>query len=156
MARTAGRRRLNLHGAPCLETGACPIVQGEATSAETTIRLMDDILARNQDKSRITLILDNARYHHARLVKDWLATKGQKTRLMFLPPYAPNLNSIERLWGAMHRTVTHNRHFESFGDFAAAIGNFFTQTLPKTWDRLRDTVSDTFHIIDPAKFRVLT
>lgn len=156
LPRTTGRQRLNLHGALCLETGACPIVQGEAISAETTIRLMDNILARNRDKSRITLILDNARYHHAKLVKQWLATKGQKITLLFLPPYAPNLNSIERLWGAMHRAVTHNRHYESFGDFAAAINSFFTQTLPKTWDRIRDTVSDTFHIINPSKFRVLT
>jgi hypothetical protein len=33
--------------------------------------------------------LDNARYHHARLVQDWLAQPGCRIRLHFLLPYCP-------------------------------------------------------------------
>jgi transposase len=45
----------------------------------------------------IQVFLDNARYHHARLVQDWLAQPGRRVVLHFIPPFSPHLNSIERL-----------------------------------------------------------
>jgi transposase len=38
-------------------------------------------------------ILDNARFHHAQLITDILSTNG--SRVLFLPPYSPQLNPIE-------------------------------------------------------------
>jgi len=66
-----------------------------------------------------------------------------------------NLNAIERLWGEMHRCVTHNKHYPSKMEFVQAIHGFFTVTLPKHWRSIRDTVSDNFHIIRPDDFRVV-
>ena len=37
--------------------------------------------------ARIPLLCDNARYHHARLTKDYLA--NSRIELVFLPPYFP-------------------------------------------------------------------
>jgi transposase len=45
----------------------------------------------------IHVFLDNARYHHARAVQDWLALPGRRIRLHFVPAYCPHLNPIERL-----------------------------------------------------------
>jgi len=56
----------------------------------------------------IHVFLDNARYHHAKLVHDWLSRPGCRIRLHFVPAYCPHLNPIERLWGVMHKHVTHN------------------------------------------------
>jgi hypothetical protein len=53
--------------------------------------------------------LDNARYHHAQLVQQWLAQRGRRIRLRFIPVYCPHLDPIERLWGLMHRHTTHNK-----------------------------------------------
>jgi hypothetical protein len=88
-------------------------------------------------------------------VKAWLARDGCRVRLYFLPPYASNLNAIERLWGEMHRCVTHNKRDASEMEFVQAIHGFFTVTLPKHWKSIRDTVSDNFHIIRPDDFRVV-
>ena len=44
---------------------------------------------------------------------------------MFLAPYSPNLNLIERLWGFLKRDVLSNCYYEKFGDFKKAIKNFF-------------------------------
>jgi transposase len=57
----------------------------------------------------IHVFLDNARYHHAKLVQQWLARPGCRIKLHFIPSYCPHLNPIERLWGLMHRNVTHNQ-----------------------------------------------
>ena len=99
--------------------------------------------------------MDNARYHHARDVNAWLAGDGRRVRLHSLPPYAPNLNAIKRLWGEMHRCVTHNKHYASEMEFVQAIRGFFKVTLPKHWKSIRDTVSDNFHIIRLGDFRVV-
>ena len=45
----------------------------------------------------IHVFLDNARYHHARALQDWLALPGRRIRLHFVPAYCPHLNPIERL-----------------------------------------------------------
>jgi len=41
-------------------------------------------------------------------VQEWLARPGCRIKLHFIPSYCPHLNPIERLWGLMHRNVTHN------------------------------------------------
>ena len=43
------------------------------------------------------VFLDNARYHHAKLVQEWLAQPGRRIKLHFIPTYCPHLNPIERL-----------------------------------------------------------
>ena len=45
------------------------------------------------------LILDNARPHHARKVLEYLA--DHPIRILFLPPYSPQMNPIEKLWATI-------------------------------------------------------
>ncbi|MFN4894543.1 MAG: transposase [Pseudomonadota bacterium] len=42
-------------------------------------------------------------------------------KIIFLPPYSPNLNLIERLWRFLKKIVLYNRCYERFADFKAAI-----------------------------------
>ena len=149
-----GRRRVNLAGALCLETGDFRMVEDERITAETTVKLLERLERANPGK-RLHVILDNAATHTAPPVTDWLARPDCRTRLMFLPTYAPNLNAIERLWQVMHRHVTHNSYHPDFRSFAEAVMRFFTSTLPEKWDEIRDTVTDNFQIIDPGKFRLV-
>ena len=46
------------------------------------------------------VIWDNPRVHHAIVVRDFLVTHPH-ARLVFLPPYAPELNPIEYVWGCL-------------------------------------------------------
>ena len=50
---------------------------------------------------KIYLVLDNAMAHHTTNVTNMAAS--QKIELMFLPPYTPELNPIEALWGIIKR-----------------------------------------------------
>ena len=61
-----------------------------------------------RDAIKIILILDNVRYHHAKLLKKFLL-KHQKIELLYLPAYSPDLNPIERAWWYMRKKITHNR-----------------------------------------------
>jgi len=95
--RTRGRKRMNLHGALCLEDFDCQSVESDKISAETTLRLLQRLCVRYPGERIIHVIVDNARYHHARDVKAWLARDGCRVRLHFLPPHAPTLNALERI-----------------------------------------------------------
>lgn len=60
---------------------------------------------------RAVVILDNARYHHAKLHKEWRELNAGEFALSFLPAYSPELNPIERVWKLTRRKRLHNRHF---------------------------------------------
>jgi len=151
----SGRQRLNIHGAIDLETGKTQMLPVEAANAESTIALLEAIERAHQSMARIHVFLDNARYHHARLVREWLALSGRRVVLHFVPAYCPHLSPIERLWGVMHENVTHNRSYDKFSTFCDAVLEFLTKDVPKHWHKFCDSVTDNFRVIDPAKFRVL-
>jgi transposase len=155
LRRTSGRKRINLHGALNLENFHCPLVQAEKINAASTIALFERLEADNPGKRWIHVIADNARYHHARLVRQWLERPGCRIKLIFQPAYAPHLNAIERLWGVMHREVTHNTFYATFAQFTEAIDDFFARRLPRQWQIWRDTITDNFRIISHREFRVL-
>ncbi|SMG65551.1 [similarity to] transposase, partial [methanotrophic bacterial endosymbiont of Bathymodiolus sp.] len=43
--------------------------------------------------------------------------------LLFLPPYSPNLNLIERLWKFTKKKCLYNKYYESFHNFKEAIND---------------------------------
>ena len=151
----SGRKRLNIHGAVDLETGRTCMLDVDTVNAISTIMLLTAIEAMYPNMRVIHLFLDNAAYHHAKLVREWLALPGRKIQMHFIPAYCPHLDAIERLWGLMHKKITHNRHYEKFADFKNATLTFLREEVPAKWSVFCDTVSDNFRIIAPSKFRIL-
>jgi transposase len=60
---------------------------------------------------RVTLIIDNAKYHHANLHRQWRQTQEPDFHLAYLPPYSPDLNPVERVWKLVRHVCLHNRYF---------------------------------------------
>ena len=67
------------------------------------------------------MIIDNARYHHAKLHEAWRDQVADHFRLHFLPPYSPELNPIERVWKLIRRSCLHNHYFPTLNDVVLAI-----------------------------------
>lgn len=153
---TSGRQRLNIHGAINLETGKTRMLDVVTVNAMSTIALLMAIEALYPAMRLIHVFLDNARYHHAGIVQEWLAEEGRRIKLHFIPPYCPHLNPIERLWGQMHKTVTHNRRHATYNGFCDAMLGFLREDVPRDWNVICDSVSDNFRVISPKDFRVLT
>jgi len=75
------------------------------------IQFLEQLVRRYPDKM-IHPILDNARYHHAKLVRRWLKKNLRRIQLHYLPAYSPDLNASEGVWRLTRRKSTHNRYFE--------------------------------------------
>ena len=161
----AGRRRVNIHGALCLENFDAPFVEVIKINGDSSVALLKKIEARNRDKKTIRVIRDNASYHKCEQLRQWLSRSACRIHLIHLihliqlPVYCPHLNPIERpierLWGVMHEHVTHNKFYETQTKFANAILVFFRQTIPDKSPVLCDKVTDNFRIISHQNFRVL-
>jgi transposase len=93
-------------------------------TAETVCELLRKTAAAHIGEP-ITMVLDNARYQHCRLVQQLAETLH--IELLFLPPYSPNLNLIERLWKFVKKTTLNSRHYPNFQEFRAAIDQCLDQ-----------------------------
>ena len=65
------------------------------------------------------------------------------------------MNPIERLWGIMHKYLTHNNCYPSYRAFAEATLQFLRDKVPKNWPEFCDSVTDNFRIVNPKDFRIL-
>lgn len=95
---------------------------------QTTWNFLTLLRQRSRRSGRKTvLIIDNARYHHANLHAAWRAQQEPDFQLMFLPPYSPNLNPIERVWKMVRRLSLHNRYFSKLELVVEAVEEQFEQ-----------------------------
>ena len=125
----SGRQRYNVLGALNAVTRELVRVTNQTTiNGESVCDLLRKITALSL-KVPITLVLDNARYQHCKLVQDLAKQLG--IELLFLPSYSPNLNLIERLWKFVKKKALNCRHHTNYADFQASIDRCLAD-LPTT------------------------
>jgi transposase len=117
----SGRNRLNILAAYSPDDRDLISLEGTSScDAERLVALLRKIRAANPGK-RLLVVLDNASYHHAPAVKQVAA--ALRIQLLYLPPYSPNLNLIERFWKFLKRKVARNRYYATFAEFRTAVQN---------------------------------
>lgn len=142
-----GRKRVNINGALDIETKEVIALSCDSINAQSTIKLLKMLEDNNPAARKIVVVVDNALYYYNAEVLGY-AQDSEKLELVFLPPYCPNLNLIERLWGFMKRKVVYGKYYKTFEEFKDAIGHFF-QHLPLYADELEDLISENFQMIIP-------
>lgn len=115
------RKSVGQFGAVNLRCGTLITQVDEKFNAITFQSFIEKLLSYRTKGKQMILILDNARYHHAKLIKSFLDKHRRILKLIFLPPYSPNLNPIERVWKLTRRRCTHNRYFASFEQLVTAL-----------------------------------
>jgi transposase len=117
----SGRNRLNILGAYSPDDQDLISLEGrESCDGERVVQLLRKIRAANPGK-RLLIVLDNASYNHAGPVIK--AAEALRIQLLYLPPYSPNLNLIERFWKFLRRKVARNRFYATFAEFRTAVQN---------------------------------
>lgn len=94
-------------------------------NAQTFKKHLKKVLKVYKNAPKIIMVLDNVKYHHAKIIKRFLQ-KNPKLELFFLPPYSPDLNPIERAWWYMRKKITHNRYTMSLDERKKAFWKMFS------------------------------
>jgi len=122
----SGRKRFNVLGALNAVTHELIIVTNDTyINAQSFCDLLWCI-SRLDLGVPITLVLDNVRYQKCKLV--WELAESLDIELLYLPPYSPNLNLIERLWKFVKKKCLYSKYYSEFKDFKKAISNCLNQT----------------------------
>ena len=118
-----------LAGALHAHTGRIVWVEHARKTSELFIKLLEVLLRTYRRATRLVLILDNYIIRKSTVVKRWLAA-NPKFELLFQPTYSPWVNRIERLWKAMHDTVTRNHQCKTFQELSQHISRFLEAASP--------------------------
>jgi putative transposase len=86
-------------------------------------------VARTYEGATVHVILDNYGVHKSRQTQQALAELGCIV-LHFLPPYSPELNRIERLWGEVHANITRNHRCKNIEELIDAVEVFLRAAQP--------------------------
>ncbi len=144
----AGRNRINV-------LGALNAISQEVTTLINTTYINAEVIQNFLVKLReqypmlpITIVLDNARYQHCKAVMAF--AESLHIKLLFLPPYSPNLNIIERLWKFAKKKVLYGQYYERPDRFHQAIKDFFQQ-LDTHQTQLKSLLTLKFQTFDYSR-----
>ena len=88
------------------------------------LKALTDLTLKYPDKT-IVVVWDNAGWHKSKKLREHLG-KGnilERIHLINLPPYSPNKNPIERVWGEGKKSIS-NRQCAHFEDTRNAFETF--------------------------------
>jgi transposase len=98
------KESVTLFGAVNPATGEVIAKQSQRGNTQSFKKFLKKILHHDRhSKGKITIVLDNVKYHHAKALKSFLAKHKTKLELLFIPPYSPDLNPMERVWWYMRK-----------------------------------------------------
>lgn len=120
----SGRDRVNINGLlNAYDVTDIIAMDCETINANSTKELYQAALDKHPEAKCIYIISDNARYYRNKVLTEWIG--NTRIKQIFLPPYSPNLNLIERLWRFLRKKVINTGFYRTKEKFRKAISDFF-------------------------------
>lgn len=119
------RHKISVFGSVNIDNGRFVYSINTIFNAVTFLDHLKQIVQFRIKRKKILLIIDNAKYHHANLLKPWLEQNKRKIELFFLPPYSPELNPVELVWKITRYSETHNRFFPTLQSLYECVTEAF-------------------------------
>ena len=121
----SGRSRYNVLGALDYVTKKLTTITNDTYITATEVCELIKKVSVEYAGKPIYMVLDNARYQKC-LVVQALAAELNVT-LVYIPPYSPNLNLIERLWKHI-KSRLRTKYYDDFGVFKETIDSIIGST----------------------------
>ena len=123
----AGRKfqRTNVVAAKLGERIVAPMYYNENTDSAVFELWFEGRFLPNLPKDTV-IVMDNASFHRKETLME--LAKDYPVRLIFLPPYSPERNPIEKVWANMKRWLKqHTRDFSSLDDAIEAALDYISK-----------------------------
>ena len=146
---SSGRQRLNVLGAlNAVTREMVSVINTTYINAWSVVELMRKIRDAHPE-GKIVLILDNARYQACHVVKS--GANMLNIELLFLPPYSPNLNLIERVWKFIRKKCLNCVYFKDFDLFTKAISGCIAKFGTEYRGELETLLAWNFQTLDKTE-----
>ncbi len=141
----SGRMRYNVLGAMDFVTKkVLTIANDEYITATEVCEMLRKIFSEYQGKITY-LLLDNARYQKCKAVQE-LASE-LNIRLVYIPPYSPNLNLIERLWKFVKGELR-TKYYDDFSLFKEKINFIIDSTTKENYAKICNLIGEKVQLFD--------
>lgn len=128
---------VSIFGAVDIQQGDVVFHRSSSANADTFLDFLRLLKEKYPDRY-IVLVLDNARIHHANMGQAFLdSQEGDAFHLIFLPPYSPQLNPMERLWKWLKDEAIADVLHKDQNDIAQSITRFEQYVLQHPDEVLR-------------------
>jgi transposase len=142
----AGRQRFNVRGAlHATSLEVVTVTNCDYINSQSVATLLRQLASRFTDLP-ITVLLDNASYQRCRFVQALAAELGLE--LLFVPPYSPNLNLIERLWRCVKKQGLYSHYYATFAEFKQAIQDCLAEVSGKFKAQLTSLLALNFQTFE--------
>lgn len=143
-----GRKRLNILGAYNPADSSLLHVTGEAScNGARVVELFEVIDTEHASAPEVIMFSDNAKYFYSETVREWLDAHP-RLWLLPLPPYAPNLNLIERFWKFAKEHLVKNTYYKHYKTFRAEVFRLLNH-VDQHVEELKTLMVEKFQIIQP-------
>ena len=96
------KKRISRIGGLCHQPFMAPFMFQGHCNTEVFEQYLENILIPQLTKGKI-VVIDNASFHKSAKIKNLMQAAGIK--LMYLPPYSPDLNPIEHYWHKIKNSI---------------------------------------------------
>lgn len=141
----SGRQRYNVLGAINFATRKVHTITNTTYITASEIRQMLMSLASEYAGKKIHVVLDNARYQKCEAVTT--LARDLKIDLVYLPPYSPNLNLIERLW-KFTKEKLRVKYYTDFATFKNTIDTILENTEHDFKEQISSLIAEKVHLFD--------
>ena len=112
--------RTNIVAGLINKTAIAPFVFNGTCNTKLFEAWVEKFLIKELEPGQV-VVMDNASFHKSEKTKELIESVGCK--LLFLPPYSPDLNPIEKFWANMKRWI--KTEINKFDKIYDAIVKFF-------------------------------
>ena len=145
----SGRRRYNVLGALNFISKKVTTVTNDTYITAVEICEILRKLAQEYTDNPIYIVLDNARYQKCKVVTELAVQLG--IRLVYIPPYSPNLNLIERLW-KYTKSKLRTKCYDLFNEFQEKIDTIIDNTDKNDKAKIDKLIGEKVQLFDDKPF----
>lgn len=144
----SGRMRYNVLGAIDFATKEVLTVTNTTYITATQVCEMLQKISATYKNKTVSIVLDNARYQKCKVVQE--LADHLHISLVYLPPYSPNLNLIERLWKFVKGELR-KQYYHDFTQFQQKIDTIIDSTPKINKEKISQLISKEVALFDDLK-----
>lgn len=120
-------RKISAFGAVNYATGHLVWTLADRKNQHEFLRFLKRVLQAYPAR-RIVLVLDNVGYHKTAMIQSFFEEHRERLQVIWLPPYSPQLNRIERIWKHLKTRYVCNEFFGTLAKLKDSVELALSET----------------------------